>query len=75
MVPGIPVGVQISFLSLKEIFRMFRTPRLLVFIQYQLLLRLLSGSVEPHVALGLGLSAWFVKHLQCGFVRVEDVLF
>lgn len=73
--PGIPVGMQISSESLEECLRMFSAPRFLAFIEYQLLFRLPSGSVEPHVALALGFSARFIQHLQCGFIRMTDILF
>lgn len=75
VVSGIPIGVQISFISLKKILWMFGTPCFLVFIQYQLLPRLLSGSVEPHVALALCFSIRFVENLERGLIRMEDVLF
>ena len=73
VVTGISIRVQEAFVSQQEALRVIGASGLLVFVEHQLLTCVSPCPVEPHITLRLGFTVLLVQHLQCGFVRVEDI--
>ena len=64
--------MEISLELGQKFFRMRCTTARLVFIQDDALVRVTTGSVQPHLALALRLLILFMEYLQHHIVRVEN---
>jgi len=74
VVACISIGLQIPPEPLQELLGMFLLPIRLVFVQCDVVFRILPGAIEPHIALALCGFARLMKYLQFCFVCVEDFL-
>ena len=54
---------------------MLRATARLVFVQNNGFIRISAGSVQPHIAVALGLLSWLMKLVQHGFVCMETISF
>jgi len=74
VIARIAVRVQITVKTFQEIPWPFPFPVRLVVIQHDRLLRVPACPVQPHVALALRRLAFFMQHLQCGFIRMKHFM-
>lgn len=75
VVDGIAIRMQeVAQEILEEGLRMLGTLAGLVLAKYQLLRRVPTSPIQPHIALALGFLPRFVEHLYGRFIRVQDVL-
>ena len=75
VVSGIPIRMEVAMESIQKFFWMFRPPPWLLFKKNNGLVRVSAGSVQPQVAVTLGLFPRLMKHLQRRLIRMENFSF
>ena len=68
---GIPICLKVALKSQEEFLWPDLSPVRLVFIEHNGVLRILPGSVKPHVALGLSIFSRLAENLKHGFIGMQ----
>ena len=73
MVSLVTIRMEVFRVSLKKFFRMLCSTTGLVFIQNNGLIRLPTGSIQPHIAVTLRFLPRLMGYLQGSLICMEDI--